>query len=167
MNSYKIEQYDFDIIDNKDKSCQILFGKNDGEAFKKERRKLYVIHDQKEILYVGEANSSIKIRFQRACHAFNYYSKNNKARLGYKGYKWLNRKNCLSRKLKVTVAVFDITLDAEESRCFIEAIEGELVFIIRTTLKYWPKFQNEIHFSNMNGAKEIAEEVFKIINDCK
>lgn len=156
---YVLEEYFLNLIDAEDNSCkiQLLPKINYGKAFLKERRKLYIIHYNDEILYIGESNSSIKTRFQRGCTSFNYYSKNDKARRGYKGYKWLNKKNNLNRNILTTVAVFDEKYD--DNRSFIEAVEGELVYLVRNKLSYWPKFQNEIHFSNCEGAKELAEEI--------
>lgn len=161
MSKYVFEKYDFKIIDKSDKTCRIEFHLSNGEAFKEERRKLYIIKSKTEILYVGEANCSIKTRFQRGCTSFNYYVKNNEARGGYKGYKWLDYQKNQERSLSLSVAVFNETFDSDNKRHFIEAIEGELVFLIRKELSYWPKFQNEIHFSNENEAKEIAVEIFE------
>lgn len=163
MNRYIFENYELRIIDGSNKQCRIRIDSAEGEAFKNERRKLYIIQSKTEILYIGEANCSIKIRFQRGCSSFNYYTKNQVARGGYKGYKWLDKKNNCARNLKVSVAVFNSTFDSDKKRSFIEAIEGELVYLIRKNLKYWPRFQNEIHFNNEEGAKEIAEEIFKKI----
>ena len=160
MGKYIFENHELNIIDSPNKICRICIDLVEGEAFKKERRKLYIIQSETGILYVGEANCSIKVRFQRACYSYNYYTKNNKARGGYKGYKWLNKKENPTRNLRVFVAIFNSTFDSDKKRAFVEAVEGELVYLIRNRLKYWPKFQNEIHFKNEDGAKEMAEEIF-------
>lgn len=156
---YKIEHYNLNIIDFDDNTCRIeLFPKEGDAALLKERRKLYMVYFDKQVLYVGEAHTSIKTRFQRGCNAFNYYKRNNDiARNGYKGYKWLNREFNSHRNLTVGVVTFSEKYDF--NREFIEAIEGELVYKIRNKTGYWPKFQNEIHFSNCDGANEIAEEI--------
>lgn len=156
---YTIEKYDLQLIDNEDSTCKTVLSPKDGEALLKERRKLYLVYQGKEILYVGEAHTSIKTRFQRGCTSFNYFVKNGSSRGGYKGYKWLNKKDNPFRKIKVLAVVFDTTKD--EDRAFVEAVEGELVYLIRNEFGYWPKFQNEIHFSNCDGAKEIAREILK------
>lgn len=62
----------------------------------------------------------------------------------------------------MSVATFSENYDIK--RDVIEAIEGELVYLIRNKFGYWPKFQNEIHFSNCDGAKEIAMEILRIVN---
>jgi hypothetical protein len=160
---YKLEQYNLKLIDAEDNSCKAELSPKNGNALLKERRKLYIIRSENEVLYVGEANTSIKTRFQRGCTSFNYFTRNEKARNGYKGYKWLDKVNNLKRNLTVSVVVFNEEYDAK--RHFIEAIEGELVYLTRQKSGYWPKFQNEIHFSNCDGAKEIALDVLeKIIN---
>jgi hypothetical protein len=162
---YNFEIYDLQIIDFKDKTCRIkLKIIQEKQALVKDRRKLYIIQNGQEVLYIGEANCSIKVRFQRACSSYNYFIKNKKARGGYKGYKWLDKKSNPARNLRVSVAVFNSTFDSDIKRSFIEAVEGELVYLIRNKLKYWPKFQNEIHFKNEDGAKEIAEEIYKKIS---
>jgi len=161
--NYHFESHSFRIIDSDDGSSRALFDNNEGRAFIAERRKLYIIQDDKEILYIGEAHSSINVRFQRACVSFNHFMKTGKARGAYKGYKWLDRKENLSRKLRVSVAIFEEAYDAKEQRCIIEAIEGELVYRVRKELKYWPKFQNEIHFKDEPGARETASEIFERI----
>ena len=158
---YTFEKYDLKLIDAGDNSCKTELSPKNGTALLKERRKLYIIHFENEYLYVGEANTSIKTRFQRGCASFNYFMKNEKARNGYKGYKWLNKEKNQERNLTVSVVIFTEDFDHDEKRGFIEAIEGELVYLIRQKFGYWPKFQNEIHFSNCNGAKEIAEGILK------
>lgn len=157
--AFTIEKYDLKLIDKVDNTCKIELSPKEGEALLKVRRKLYVVYNGKEVLYVGEANTSIKTRFQRGCNAFNYYIKNGEARGGYKGYKWLNKKDNTERNLSVSVAIFNEDYDHDELRASIEAIEGELVYLVRNKFGYWPKFQNEIHFSNCDGAMEIAEEI--------
>lgn len=156
---YVIENYDLKLIDKEDNTCKTELFPIQGEALQKERRKLYVVCNDTEVLYVGEANTSIKTRFQRGCISFNYFIKNGEARGGYKGYKWLNKKDNPQRNLKVIVAIFNKDYDHDNLRSSIEAIEGELVYLVRNKLGYWPKFQNEIHFSNCEGTKEIAEGI--------
>lgn len=155
------ETYQLKITDNDNLSCSVKLEPNLGLALLKERRKLYIVYHEKEILYVGEANTSIKKRFQRSCTSYNHYITTRKARGGYKGYKWLNKTDNIVRNLKVAVATFSEDYDPVEKRVFIEAIEGELVYFIRNKFGYWPKFQNEIHFSNCEGAREIAKGILE------
>lgn len=160
---YKFEEYLLKLNDAvDDDTCRLALSPSTGLALLKERRKLYVVHIENEIIYVGEAHTSLKKRFQRGCTSYNFFRRNNNvARGGYKGYKWLNKQENLSRNLNVSVAIFDSEYD--EKRNIIEAVEGELVYLIRNKHGYWPKFQNEIHFSNCEEAKEIAEGILEKI----
>lgn len=153
----EFEKYSLSIKDNLDLTCSVSIHPKIGLALSQERRKLYVIYSKDEIIYVGEAKTSILKRFQRATVSYNHFNRNGKSRNGYKGYKWLNKDDNPTRELKVLAVVFDTTKDDE--RGFVEAVEGELVYLIRNKFGYWPKFQNEIHFSNCDGAIEIAEEI--------
>ncbi|MDR6966120.1 hypothetical protein J2X31_000113 [Flavobacterium arsenatis] len=161
MNSQDLlfENYQLTILDQLENTAFIRLSPIIGEALKRERRKVYIVHSNQEILYVGEAGSSVLKRFQRGCTAFNYKVKNSQARRGYQGYKWLNKELNKARTLDVLVVVFDESYDLK--RDFIEAVEGELVYLIRSETNEWPRFQNEIHFSNCVGAKETAEEIFE------
>lgn len=152
------EHYQLTLLDHPNKTVSVRLNEKNGTALKKERRKLYVIYYEKEILYVGEANSSLMTRFQRSCTSFNYHVINGNSRNGYKGYKWLNAIN-RQRNLRVLTLIFDETKDND--REFVEAVEGELVFLIRKELNYWPKFQHEIHFRNRPGAFEVAKLIFR------
>lgn len=159
---YIIEKYALKLIDFEDNTCKTELNPKKGLAFLNERRKLYLVNHDVKILYVGEANTSIKTRFQRGCTAYNFYKRNNDiARGGYKGYKWLNKEHNSHRNLTVSVVTFPEKYD--NNREFIEAIEGELVYLIRNKFGYWPKFQNEIHFSNCDEAKEIAVGILDCI----
>lgn len=165
MIPYTLEKYKILIQDNPDdKSCRIIWidGENTRDlAFKKERRKIYIVTFKNEIYYVGEANTSMKIRFQRGCTSYNHYIRNGKARGGYMGYKWLDKEQNPNRNLTIYVAVFTAEFDSPKQRSIIESIEGEIVFMIRHEFGYWPKFQNEIHFSNSSEAIEIAITLLK------
>lgn len=162
---YQIETYQLQLVDNENATCNIRILPNTGIALLKERRKLYIISNGAEILYVGEANTSIKVRFQRGSVAYNYYTKNEVARGGYKGYKWLNKIDNPKRELNFLAVIFDESLD--KNRTFVEAVEGELVYLIRQKTGKWPLFQNEIHFSNCDGALEVALEVLeKVLTGC-
>lgn len=59
---YSIETYDLLLVDGADKTCNTVLSPTNGLAFKRERRKLYLIFHDNQILYVGEANTSIKTR---------------------------------------------------------------------------------------------------------
>lgn len=164
MIKYLLEKYTLHIEDRDDGTCSISLKsveeKSECLALKKERRKIYCIGSLGKILYVGEANTSIKTRFQRGSSSFNYFIKNKKARNGYQGYKWLHKNDNSERLLTVYVAIFEPEHDPKENRNIIEAIEGELVYLIRLNTGEWPYFQQEIHFSNRPGAKETAVNIY-------
>lgn len=160
---YIIEKYVLKLIDFEDNTCKTELSPQKGQAFLRERRKLYLVYHESEVLYIGETHTSIKTRFQRGCTAFNYFINKKKARGGYKGYKWLNKEENPMRNLKVAVATFNKNYDPDDKRAFIEAIEGELVYLIRNQYGYWPKFQNEIHFSNCEGPKDNAKDILEVI----
>ncbi len=167
MKVYHLEKYIMQINDKVDGTCSLtlepVIADANNLAIKKERRKIYIISSKKAVLYVGEANTSMKTRFQRGCTSYNYFINTKKTRSGYKGYKWLDRKANPNRILNVSVAVFESKFDPKEKRDDIETIEGELVYLIREKTGLWPKFQNEIHFHNDKNAKKIAESIFKTI----
>lgn len=156
------------IKDKDDNTClsvlKPLCENSENRALEKNRRKIYIISSSQEVLYIGEAVTSMQTRFKRGCTSYNYFIKNKKARNGYRGYKWLNNKENLERKLIVNVAIFESEYNAAEKRNIIEAIEAELVHLTRSQLGYWPKFQNEIHFQNDEDAKETAAAIFKEIS---
>ncbi len=161
---FTLEKFDFEIIESETGTCKIKFASSEGLAFQKERRKLYIVQSPEKIFYVGEANTSIKTRFSRGCSSFNFYVNNNreKSRRGYKGYKWLDKLDNPIQNLITYVMTFDSSFDHD--REIVEAIEGELVYLIRNSFGYWPLFQNEIHFRNENIAKEIAVQILNEIN---
>ncbi|HEX7413077.1 MAG TPA: hypothetical protein VF411_03445, partial [Bacteroidia bacterium] len=110
----------------------------------------HLITKEREYLYIGEADTSIKIRFQRGFCSYRYYKKNNKTRRdGYKGYKWIEA-DFKNKKLNVFVATFPFITKTEDKsdRNLLEAVEGELVFLVREKTNKWPLYQNEIHFWN-------------------
>ena len=128
-------------------------------------RKLYVVIDPSSsprFLYVGEANCSIKVRFQRSFSSYRYYRRHNKARGGYKGYKWIEMAE-EKGELEVLVIVFE---EENLERAFLKAIEGELVYRIRKETSRWPLYQHEIHFYNENekdrtlGSRQLASHIW-------
>ena len=129
------------------------------QAMEQTNRKLYVIKQGEKFLYVGEANCTIVTRLRRGFTSYRYFVKNGIGRGGYQGYKWIKLSDSKLRpELSIYVHVF-----AEKHanfRGFVEAIEGELVYLIRKETQQWPVFQNEIHFNNESGSREIAEELF-------
>ncbi|WP_157976112.1 hypothetical protein [Lewinella sp. IMCC34191] len=132
-------------------------------------RLLYVVVFENEIVYIGEARSSLNTRLHRGFVAYRHYLRTGKARNGYKGYKWieiLNNNN--ASELKIYSFLFEKEFDPEERRCEIEAVEGEMAYLVRGILDKWPTYQNEIHFGNHKGApataKAIIQEIAESLN---
>lgn len=132
------------------------------EARKKANRKVYIIKNGEKFLYVGEAHCSIDTKLKRGFTPYRYYIRNGKKRGGYQGYKWIQLSQDEERP---ELSLYVIVLEEKYNniREFAEAVEGELVYLIRFHNGQWPEFQNEIHFNNEEGAKEFAEEIFKKI----
>ena len=144
---------------------EILEG--NGIALNKQFRKLYVVladvKGKEECWYVGEADTDIKTRFQRSFYAYRHYKRlEKKVQGGYIGYKWIEPASKL-KSIRVLVVTFS---EAELIRKTLEAVEGQLVYMVRNHTGLWPLWQNEIHFWNeceeyeTTGTKAIAEEIF-------
>lgn len=89
--------------------------------------KLYVVKQGKVIYYVGITSQDIRKRLR---YGFSAQGKH-----GYHGYKW---KDLDTAELLVW-SFPGKTTD-------VEAIEAELVYLIRERTGKWPKYQMEIHF---------------------
>jgi len=164
MGLITFEKYELVVFkklnDATDFRLNLILG--NGKSLQRERRKIYIIKDLTEFLYVGEANTSIKTRFKSGFISHRYFVRNEKARGGYKGYKWIGeyvKKE--DHVLNVFVSIFDQEYDID--RTFLESVEGEIVFLIRQNSGSWPLFQNEIHFNNRQNANAIALEIFNKI----
>lgn len=120
--------------------------------------KIYVLKSAQEILYVGYASQSMATRLGQGIRANGLN--------GYHGYKWKQLE-----EVELIVFVFEETFSAikaemEVYKSYVEAIEAELVYLIRRETGAWPKYQNEIHFNNIHGSKVLAaaEDMYKKIN---
>jgi hypothetical protein len=91
--------------------------------------KLYVVKNRDEVCYVGITSQGIGKRLR---YGFKATGKN-----GYYGYKWKDK----IKQAEIFVWCFPGT-KAEH----VEAIEGELVYLIREETGKWPRYQMEIHF---------------------
>lgn len=132
------------------------------KARKKENRKVYVIKNGEKFLYVGEAHCSIDTRLKRGFTPYRYFIRNGIKRRGYQGYKWIQLSEARVRpELSVYVIVLEEKYD--KFRGFAEAVEGELVYLIRLQTGAWPEFQNEIHFNNNALSIDYAKACFEIM----
>lgn len=138
-----------------------IFDGNEQRAFKKpvtndKTPKIYVLQAEGKIVYVGYTSQSISNRLRDGLKKAGTFK-------DYKGYKWKN-----ISPLKLHIFVFDCTLKGK--RCevdipfidLVEAVEAELVYLVREKTGRWPEFQNEIHFNNeeLKKAKEIAADLY-------
>lgn len=118
----------------------------------KNRPKIYVLKTDNDIHYVGYTNQSVSSRLSAGMRATGVN--------GYHGYKWRN-----NDKVDILIFVFEEFSNNKDQKAnekrFIEAIEAELVFKIRTETGKWPLSQNEIHFNNEKAAQ--VREVTKTL----
>lgn len=162
----KFEKYELNLSRNKEGevTCSLRPEKLDeDEAILYPHRLIYIVQSLGRFLYVGEARSSLKKRFQRGFSSYRFYKRTNTARSGYKGYKWIELfEEHGIQVLDVTVALFPSTYDDDNHRYIVEAIEGEIVWHIRQKTGSWPLYQNEIHFNNrVDNAQQIATEILE------
>ena len=128
---------------------------NNGKCFK-----IYIVKNGNRFLYVGMAKQSIRSRFAGSFRAFLKKQENGVSEYsGYSGYKWIDEFQKSKEELDLIVVPFNDKI-SENDKSFIEAIEAEIVYLIRNKTNQWPIKQHEIHFHNIQGTKEIAEEIF-------
>ena len=105
-------------------------------------QKLYVLKNRREVYYVGITSLSMSSRLRSGYRA--------KGEHGYYGYPWIG---------EISGAELLVWGFAKSLRIRAEAIEGEVVYLIRNKTGRWPRYQMEIHFHSDASAKEkqIAE----------
>ena len=105
-------------------------------------QKLYVVKDGKDICYVGITSQTMSSRLRTGFIDEGHY--------GYHGYKWKDK----LKRAELLVWAFP-----NREKDSVEAIEGEIVYLIRNWTGRWPKYQMEIHFhpDASNKEKGIAE----------
>ena len=107
--------------------------------------KLYVVKSESKVIYVGVTSQSIRNRLRYGLEADGKH--------GYHGYKW---KDYLS-EVGILIWCFP-----QESRKRIEAVEAELVYLLRQHTGKWPEYQMEIHFHGTSeDENKAAKEIFK------
>lgn len=117
----------------------------------KKVQKIYLVGKNGRIHYVGITKQSIKTRLRMG--------ENPHHETGYHGYAWLKEKgdHCL------VIFVFD-------DKTHAEAIEAEIVYLLRRKYNNWPKYQTEIHFhptteDQRKLAKQILKESDKLVRN--
>ena len=110
---------------------------------KPKTQKLYVLKDYSKIYYVGMTSQSMSSRLGIGYRANGEH--------GYHGYKWIG---------KITKAELLVWCFTHDDPTTTEAIEGELVYLIRNNTGKWPLYQMEIHFHNTSeGQRQIAKSI--------
>lgn len=107
--------------------------------------KLYVVKHGGEVCYVGITKQDIRTRLR--------YGLNAKGENGYWGYKWRGLD-----EVELLIWTFP-----ESEIGNVEAIEGELVFLIRQNTGRWPLYQMEIHFhpAATESEKVVAQAIYE------
>lgn len=117
--------------------------------------KLYILKAKGRVVYIGYTSQSVGSRFYGGLKA--------DGQNGYYGYQWRRYD-----KLDLVVFCFPpfskIEKEREREEKFAQAVEAELVFLVRESTGKWPECQNEIHFFNNNKAKKVAASIFNSIN---
>ena len=113
----------------------------------KTKQKIYIIKTTKDqIVYVGKTNQSLSSRLRQGL--------NPKKGTGYHGYKW---------KENGEIYIYSFTFEGL-SDIEIEAIEAEIVFLVRREKGQWPDYQTEIHFHNDQDAKSMPIKIYNDLN---
>ena len=112
--------------------------------------KLYVVSNNGIPVYVGITKQSMCNRLRMGFQA--------SGESGYHGYAW-------RRHLKsVDLDIWYDEDDVERKMKDVEAVEAELVYLIRKNLDQWPKYQTEIHFHQSTPAhRKQAKAIFNAL----
>lgn len=157
---YEIEEFSLEVFGKNEETKFALkpISTNTSSLTDTTKKKVYLVidTDNNHFLYVGEARTSMKKRFQQSFGSYRYFKRYDRKRGGYGGYKWIGQG--LGEHPKVVVIQFT---DSNIDRKMVEAVESELVYLIRNTTQDWPLYQNEIHFYSSKedctvGSKELA-----------
>jgi hypothetical protein len=150
MNIASLNRYEVKISKT-DCKCISVNGKTTDHFItpdtKEKIQKLYVLKNSKEIYYVGVTSLPMSSRLRIGYRA--------KGEQGYHGYKWIG---------EISRAELLVWCFTKSRRSHVEAIEGELVYLIRNRTGRWPKYQMEIHFhpDASDKEKQIAETLVNI-----
>ncbi|MBU1179723.1 hypothetical protein KJ885_02165 [Patescibacteria group bacterium] len=147
------QQYRFSLDEKKIKNLEMLLPQHQklktfiSPATLNKVPKIYLIRYKSKVIYVGITAQSISNRLR--------YGLNAQGKNGYHGYKWKKIKEPLR------LCIYTFKNDTEER---VEAIEAEIVYLIRNKTGAWPEYQTEIHFHNATESeKKIAERIYNEI----
>lgn len=117
---------------------------------------IYVVLDENDFIYVGSSKNLTR-RLRSGFASYRFAVKNGKGKNGYRGYKWAELlESNSSKKLTICTCV----VPPINGQITAEAVEAELVYLIRQVTGLWPLFQNEIHFSNNKEAATVAMKIW-------
>lgn len=124
------------------------------EANNESLSKIYILKLGTDIIYIGITKSKLSNRFRYGLAAIGAN--------GYHGYKW---KELASKGESSDIDLFVYLFKNNEKNENIEAIEGEIAYLVRNKKGDWPKYQTEIHF-HPKSAKEvkIAEKIYNQVS---
>lgn len=134
------------------KNSKIVSIKKDGHsighfkepATKNHLTKIYVVKNGPDIIYVGATTQSMRDRLRGGLGATGEH--------GYHGYEW-------KQLSEVDILIWYYP---EKGSSEIEALEAELVYLLRHRTGKWPEYQTEIHFHNASAdTTRQAEQIFK------
>lgn len=109
--------------------------------------KIYILKYKEKIIYVGITKMPLSSRFR--------YGLSASGQGGYHGYAW---KQLASKEGSDPINLYVYSFKSKERT---EAIEAEVVYLIRHKTGNWPEHQTEIHFHQTTKIeKNIAEKVF-------
>lgn len=150
MNIVSLNRYEIKVSKT-DYKCISVNGKTTDHFITPDTKagiqKLYVLKNGNEIYYIGVTSLSMSSRLRIGYRA--------RGEQGYHGYKWIG---------KISRAELLVWCFNEGNRSHAEAIEGELVYLVRNRTGRWPTFQMEIHFHSdaSDKEKQIAETLVNI-----
>jgi len=141
-NSYRLELGEGRII--------AINGQEDGRFKQSDGkegiRKIYVVKSGAEVIYIGSTKQNFRTRLQQGLKP--------KEKHNYP-YKW-------GALREVEIMIWCFPDQNEETENLVEAVEAELVYLIRKFKCRWPRYQMEIHFhSNIStDEKKTARKIF-------
>jgi len=143
----KIKNRKIISLEKKDKRGEMVrIKKFEKPVTKNKLPKIYVIKDKSNVVYVGITSQSIRNRLRYGLEA--------RGRGGYHGYKFKDL-----NKVNLFVFCFNRT-DSIRT----EAVEAEIVYLIRNKTGEWPKCQTEIHFHKATKKeKRMANLIYKTV----
>jgi hypothetical protein len=128
----------------------------DGRAKEGRLPKVYIVSYSSRIIYVGTTRQGISTRLWQGLTATG--------KGGYSGYAWkeLALKNRGHASKWIDLFVYCLDPDARDQAA--EALEAELVYLVRHRTGKWPEYQTEIHFRPpLKAELRIADYIYRYV----